>query len=156
NSTPADNRGNVIENVTMSHYGGGKCTAIAMANAVGEVRNNQVDGYQIGYGGWTMGPVWFHDNVATHTEYGFNIDSLNNDGVRIESNQIITPKKYGFVIGGGGVYRNFHIARNTVQIKDGGVIGLLFQGNVTESVIEENTFSAERSAGGNSIAIKNF
>jgi hypothetical protein len=156
NSTPADNNGNLIENVTMSQFHGGACTAIAVANALAEVRNNQVDGYQIGYGGWIMGAVWFHDNVAVHTEYGFNIDSLNNDGVKIESNQIIAPKKFGFVIGGGGTYTRFHIFRNTIQIKDGGVSGILFQGNVTKSVIEGNTLTAERSAAGNSLAIKNY
>jgi len=156
NSNPAQNHGNLIEHVTMSQFHGGLCTAIAVANALAEVRNNNVDGYQIGYGGWSMGAVWFHDNVAVRTDYGFNIDSLNNDGVKIESNQIIAPKKYGFVIGGGGIYTRFHIFRNTVQIKDGGVTGIVFQGNVTKSTIEYNTLSAERSAAGNSLAIKNY
>lgn len=156
NSDPTQNNNNLIENVTMSRFHGGLCTAIAVANALGEVRNNYVDGYQIGYGGWSMGPVWFHDNVAIHTDYGFNIDSLNNDGVKIESNQIIAPKKFGFVIGGGGNYTRFHIFRNTVQIKDGGVTGIVFQGNVTKSTIENNAFTAERPAAGNSIAIKNY
>jgi hypothetical protein len=156
NTNPAQNNGNLIENVTMSQFHGGLCTAIAVANALVEVRNNYVDGYQIGYGGWSMGRVWFHDNVAIRTDYGFNIDSLNNDGVKIESNQIIAPKKFGFVIGGGGTYTRFHIFRNTIQIKDGGVSGILFQGNVTKSVIEGNTLTAERSAAGNSIAIKNY
>jgi hypothetical protein len=153
NSSPSQNHGSIIENVTMSQFHGGLCTAIAVANAVAEVRNNSVDGYQIGYGGWSMGQVWFHDNVAIGGEYGFNIDSLNNDGVRIESNQIIAPKKFGFVIGGGGTYTNFRIANNTVQIKDGGVSGILFQGNVTKSVVIGNTF---QSAGGNSLAIKSY
>jgi hypothetical protein len=156
NSDPTQNHGNMIEHVTMSQFHGGLCTAIAVANALAEVRNNYVEGHQIGYGGWSMGAVWFHDNVAVRTEYGFNIDSLNNDGVKIESNQIIAPKKYGFVIGGGGIYTRFHIFKNTVQIKDSGVSGIVFQGNVTKSVIEDNTFAAERSAAGNSVAIKNF
>lgn|SRR5215471_9013741 len=156
NSDPTQNKNNLIENVTMSQFHGGLCTAIAVANALAEVRNNYVDGYQIGYGGWSMGPVWFHDNVAVHTDYGFNIDSLKNDGVKIESNRIIAPKKFGFVIGGGGVYTRFHIFQNTIQIKDGGVIGIVFQGNVTKSVIESNTLTAERSAAGNSLAIKNY
>ncbi len=155
NSTPADNNGNLIESVTMSQFHGGLCTAIAVANAVAEVRNNHVDGYQIGYGGWIMGAVWFHDNVAIRTEYGFNIDSLNNDGVRIESNQIIAPRKYGIVIGGGGTYTRFRLFRNTIQIKDGGVNGILLQGNVTKTTIENNTFTAEKSGVGNSVAIKN-
>src|SRR5262249_2481129 len=156
NTNPAQNNGNLIENVTMSQFHGGLCTAIAVANALGEVRNNYVDGYQIGYGGWSMGEEWFHDNGAIRTEYGFNIDSLKNDGVKIESNQIIAPRKYGFVIGGGGTYTRFHIFKNTVQIKDGGVTGIVFQGNVTKSVVEDNTLTAERSAGGNSLAIKNY
>src|SRR6266700_856799 len=153
NSTPAQNSGSIIEHINMSQFRGGACTAIAVANAVAEVRNNSVDGYQIGYGGWSMGPVWFHDNVATSTDYGFNIDSLNNEGVRIESNQIIGPRKYGFVIGGGGTYANFRISHNTIQIKDAGAIGLLFQGNVTKaSVLGNILLSSSR----NALAIKNF
>jgi hypothetical protein len=153
NSTPAQNSGSIIEHVNMSQFHGGACTAIAVANAVAEVRNNSVDGYQIGYGGWTMGPVWFHDNVATGTDYGFNIDSLNNEGVRIEANQIIGPRKYGFVIGGGGTYANFRISHNTIQIKDAGAIGILFQGNVTKASILGNVLL---SSSRNAIAIKNF
>ena len=156
NADPMQNKNNLIENVTMSQFHGGLCTAIAVANALAEVRNNYVDGYQIGYGGWSMGPVWFHDNVAIHTDYGFNIDSLKNDGVKIESNRIIAPKKFGFVIGGGGVYTHFHIFQNSIQIKDGGVVGIVFQGNVTKSVIENNTLTGEHSAAGNSLAIKNY
>jgi hypothetical protein len=155
NSTPAPNSGNIIEHVSMSQFHGGAVCAIAIANVLAEVRNNSVDGYQIGYGGWSMGPVWFHDNVATGTDYGFNIDSLNNDGVRIESNQIIGPRKYGLVIGGGGTYKNFSIFHNTVQIKDGGVIGILFQGNVTKASVIDNSLRAEKSSSGNAIAIKN-
>jgi hypothetical protein len=156
NSDPTQNHDNLVEHVTMSQFHGGLCTAIAVANALGEVRNNYVDGYQIGYGGWSMGAVWFHDNVAFRTDYGFNIDSLKNDGVKIESNRIIAPKKFGFVIGGGGSYTRFHIARNTIQIKDGGVTGIVFQGNVTLSDILSNTFQADRSASRNSLAIKNY
>ncbi len=140
NSTPQDNSGNIIEHVTMSGYGGGRCTAIAIANALGEIRNNRVEGYQIGYGGWTLGSVWFHDNVAAGTEYGFNIDSLANSDVRIERNQIIHPRKYGIVVGGGGTYSHFMITGNTIEIDSGGVIGLVLQGNVTNSIIEGNKF----------------
>lgn len=145
NSTPRDSSGNVIERVNMSGYGGGACTAIAIANAVGEVRDNKVEGYQIGYGGWVLGPVWFHDNVALGTEYGFNIDSLVNQGVRIERNQIIHPRNYGIVIGGGGTYSGFIIANNTVRIDRAGVIGLLFQGNVTDALVQGNNFLWEGS-----------
>lgn len=147
NASPADNNHNVIENVTMTDFHGGACTAIAVANAVGEVRNNMVDGYQIGYGGWSMGEVYFHDNTAANTVYGFNIDSLNNNGVRIESNHIIHPQKYGFVIGGGGTYANFKILNNTVLLNKPGAAGLLFQGNVTHATVAGNTLQVEGPSG---------
>jgi hypothetical protein len=143
NSSPTDNSGNIIERVSMSSYGGGKCTAIAMANAVGEVRNNRVEGYQIGYGGWTMGQVSFHDNVAVETEYGFNIDSLVNKSVVIERNQIVHPRSYGIVIGGSGTYDSFQVRGNTVQINRPGVIALVLQGNVNNALIADNSFLAE-------------
>jgi hypothetical protein len=145
NSTPRGSSGNVIERVNMSSYGGGACTAIAMANVLGEVRDNKVEGYQIGYGGWLLGPVWFHDNVAVGTQYGFNIDSLVNQGVRIERNQIMHPRNYGIVIGGGGTYNGFIIANNTVRIDQPGVVGLLFQGNVRDAVVQGNSFLWEGS-----------
>ncbi|HEX4604017.1 MAG TPA: hypothetical protein VH724_08505, partial [Candidatus Angelobacter sp.] len=88
---PAQNHGNLIENVSMTRHFGNLCTAIAVANATAEVRNNLVEGYQIGYGGWDLGETVFHDNTAINTEYGFNIDSLVNNGVRIENNKIIHP-----------------------------------------------------------------
>lgn len=140
NSTPRDNSGNLVERVSMSNYAGGPCTAVAIANALAEVRNNRVEGYEIGYGGWVMGPVWFHDNVAIGTEYGFNIDSLANQGVRIEHNQIIHPRKYGIVIGGSGTYKGFIIEENTIRLDQPGTIGLLFQGNVTDTVVRGNKF----------------
>jgi hypothetical protein len=140
NSSPQDNSGNVIEHVTMSGYGGGRCTAIAMANGWGEIRYNRVEGYQIGYGGWILGRVNFHDNVALDTEYGFNIDSLVNSDVRIERNQITHPRKYGIVVGGAGTYDHFVIKDNTIEMDASGVIGLVFQGNVTSSVVEGNNF----------------
>ena len=143
NASPADNNHNIIENVVMTDFYGGACTAIAVANAIGEVRNNMVNGYQIGYGGWSMGEVYFHDNTATNTDYGFNIDSLNNNGVRIESNRIIHPQKYGFVIGGGGTYANFKILNNTVLLNKPGAAGLIFQGNVTHATVAGNKLQVE-------------
>jgi hypothetical protein len=137
-SSPEDNRGNVIERVRMSEYGGGACTAIAVANALVEVRNNRVEGYGIAYGGWVLGPVRFHDNIAIGTEYGFNIDSLANRSVIIERNLIVAPRKYGIVIGGGGTYDNFIIKDNTIQIRQTGVVALVFRGNVTNSLIQGN------------------
>lgn len=139
-SSPEDNHGNVIERVSMSQYGGGACTAIAVAGAVAEVRNNQVDGYGIAYGGWQMGPVRFHDNVSIGSEYGFNIDSDVNRGVIIDRNLILNPRKYGIVIGGGGTYAGFIITNNTIQIDQSGVTGLIFRGNVTDARVRANKF----------------
>lgn len=138
--SPQENRDNIIERVNMSGYGGGACTAITVANAMAEVRNNKVEGYGNAYGGWAMPPVWFHDNLAVDTEYGFNIDSLVNQGVRIERNQIIYPRKYGIVVGGGGTYDHLVIKDNTIEMDKSGVIGLVFQGNVTNAAVEGNKF----------------
>ena len=149
-----EDSGNIIERVHMSDFGGGACTAIAMAGVIGEVRNNTVEGYGIAYGGWSMGPVWFHDNIAVNTEYGFNIDSLRNEGVRIERNRIIHPRKYGIVIGGGGTYTNFRILENTIEINKSGVIGVIFQGNVTGTVFRGNSILA--AAGVKAVAISNY
>lgn len=139
-SSPEDNRDNIIERVNMSGYGGGACTAIAIANAVAEVRNNRVDGYGIAYGGWQMGPVRFHDNISIGSEYGFNIDSLTNRGVVIERNLILNPRKYGIVIGGSGTYAGFIITNNTIQIDQPSVTGLIFRGNVTDALVRANKF----------------
>ncbi|HET7871844.1 MAG TPA: hypothetical protein VFL42_04990 [Terriglobales bacterium] len=140
---PTENNSNLIERVRMSGFGGGQCTGIAVANAVAEVRNNTVDGLQIGYGGWIMGPVWFHDNTAANTDYGFNVDSLANRDVRIEANQIVHPRKYGIVVGGRGTYAGFTIAGNTIRIDKAGVVGVLFRGNVTGAVVIGNSIVAE-------------
>jgi hypothetical protein len=153
-SQPEENNGNLIERVRLSNFGGGKCTAIAVANAVAEVRNNVVEGLQIGYGGWVMGPVWFHDNVARDTEYGFNIDSLDNHGVRIERNQIIHPRSYGIVVGGTGAYEGFKISGNTIQINKPGVIGLVFSGNVTGADVSGNAILADSKV--RATAIRNY
>jgi hypothetical protein len=155
NVSPSENKGNIIENVTMTDFHGGLCTAIAVANAVGIVRNNVVDGYQIGYGGWSMGPVAFLNNTAINTEYGFNIDSLANDGVRIDSTRIIHPRKYGLVIGGGGTYSNFKITNNTIELDKTKAIGLVFQGNVTKAMLSGNKILADNSAGAHATAIVN-
>ncbi len=153
-SLPTENNGNVIERVRLSDFGGGTCTAIAVANAVAEVRNNVVEGLQIGYGGWVMGPVWFHDNVALETEYGFNIDSLANRGVRVERNQIIHPRKYGIVVGGEGTYEGFKISGNTIEINKPGVIGLVFSGDVTKAVVSGNSIVADSPV--KATAIRNY
>jgi hypothetical protein len=155
-SKPGQNRGNLIENVSMTQAFGTVCTAIAIGNATAEVRNNLVDGYQIGYGGWDLGETVFHDNTAINTEYGFNIDSLVNRGVRIERNKIIHPRKYGFVVGGGGTYANFKFLDNTVQFDKSGSVGFIFQGNVTGAIIAGNKVLADTASGARSIAVRNY
>jgi hypothetical protein len=130
-SKPEQNGGNVIERVYMSRHFGNVCTAIAVANATAEVRNNLVDGYQIGYGGWDLHDTVFHDNTAVNTEYGFNIDSLANSGVRIERNKILNPRKYGIVIGGEGTFAGFKFLNNVIQLDKPGTFGFVFNGNVT-------------------------
>ena len=150
------NRGNLIEHVTMTKHFGDVCTAIAVANAQAEVRNNLVDGYQIGYGGWDLGETVFHDNIATNTDYGFNIDSLVNNGVRIENNQIIHPRKYGFVVGGEGTFAKFKFVNNTVKIEKSGIIGFVFRGNVTGAVIMGNKLIADSGSAGSATAFRNY
>src|SRR5262249_38169952 len=143
-------------NVTMRGSSGASGCGIVIANATGEVRNSSVEGYPIGYGGWKMGEIYFHDNIATDTEYGFNIDSWDNNGVRIESNQIIHPRKYGVVVGGEQNFTNFRILNNTVKIGRSGVVGLMFRGNVTHTLIAGNKFIAESSSAAKSMAIRNY
>ncbi|HZI57773.1 MAG TPA: right-handed parallel beta-helix repeat-containing protein [Verrucomicrobiae bacterium] len=142
-SKPEQNRGNVIERVYMSRHFGNVCTAIAVANATAEVRGNLVDGYQIGYGGWDLHDTVFHDNTAVNTEYGFNIDSLANSGVRIERNKILNPRKYGIVIGGEGTFAGFKFLNNVIQLDKPGTFGFVFNGNVTGAVISGNKILVE-------------
>src|SRR6267142_4602572 len=142
NSSPS--QGNVIEYVTMSAWGGGSCTAIVMANAIGSVRFNVVDGYEKGFGGWSMGQVWMYDNFALNTSYGFNIDSLNNDGVNIWFNEIRHPLSYGIVVGSpGGQFSNFGIIYNTISIASDSVTGIVLGGNVTNSIVGRNNIIAD-------------
>src|SRR5882757_1701791 len=101
-ASPTTSADNIVEYVTMDHWAAGKCTAVAIANTVTEVRYNKVIGYQIAYGGWQMSSVRFHDNDAIDGQYGFNIDSLINRGVVIKHNQVVHPRAYGMVIGGTG------------------------------------------------------
>ena len=155
-SQPAQNRDNIIEKVTMSRSFDLVCTAIAVANATAEVRNNLVDGYQIGYGGWDLHGTVFHDNIAINTDYGFNIDSLVNRDVRIERNQIIHPRKYGFVVGGPGTYADFKFLNNTVQIDRSGAAGFIFIGNVTGAAIVGNKIVPDTPSAARATAIKNY
>ncbi|MGA9798330.1 MAG: hypothetical protein WBQ68_04940 [Terriglobales bacterium] len=134
--------GNVIEHVTLDHWGGGECTAIAVGNSVSEIRYNTVVGYWSGYGGWRISNVHFHDNQAIDTVYGFNIDSLNNSGVVISHNQIVHPQSYGIVIGGIGQFRNFSISENTITLASPGsrktLFGMIEQGNVEAAQVIGN------------------
>jgi len=144
-----ESSGNVVEYVTMDHWGSGKCTAIAIDNAIAEVRYNTVVGYQVAYGGWKMSGVRFHDNYAIQTPYGFNIDSLQNSGVVISHNQIVHPLSYGMVIGGIGQFSNFLISGNTITMASPApwstLYGLIFQGNVTGAQVTGNKIISDHS-----------
>lgn len=132
-----DNQGNIIEHVTMDHWAGGRCTAITIAGGEGEVRNNKVVGYHIGYGGWSMSNVNFHDNQAIETTYGFNIDSWQNKGIVIAHNEIVHPK-FGVVVGGNGDFTDFSILDNTITAGTDTMNGLVFQGHVKGAHVLRN------------------
>jgi hypothetical protein len=155
-SKPGQDRDNIIENVSMKQSFCIVCTAICVANATAEVRNNLVDGFQIGYGGWDLAGGSFHDNTAINTDYGFNIDSLVNNGVMIERNKIIHPRRFGFVVGGEATFANFKFLDNTVQIDRSGVIGFVLRGNVTGAVIVGNKLLADNSSGASATAFKSY
>jgi hypothetical protein len=155
-SKPGQDRDNIIENVSMKQTVCLVCTAICVANATAEVRNNVVEGVQIGYGGWDLAGGSFHDNTAINTDYGFNIDSLVNKGVTIERNKIIHPRKFGFAVGGEATFANFKFLDNTVQIDRSGVIGFVLRGNVTGAVIMGNKLLADNSSGASATAFKNY
>lgn len=155
-SKPGQNRDNIIENVSMKQTVCLVCTAICVANATADVRNNVVEGVQIGYGGWDLAGGSFHDNTAINTDYGFNIDSLVNNGVTIERNKIIHPRKFGFAVGGETTFANFKFLDNTVQIDRSGAIGFVFRGNVTGAVIMGNKLLADNSSGASATAFKNY
>jgi hypothetical protein len=155
-SRPGQDRDNIIENVSMKQSVCLVCTAICVANAIAEVRNNLVEGVQIGYGGWDLAGGSFHDNTAINTDYGFNIDSLVNNGVTIERNKIVHPRRFGFVVGGEATFANFKFLDNTVQIDRSGVIGFVLRGNVTGAVIVGNKVLADNSSGASATAFKNY
>jgi hypothetical protein len=155
-SKPGQDRDNIIENVSMKQSACIVCTAICVANATAEVRNNVVEGVQIGYGGWDLAGGSFHDNTAINTDYGFNIDSLVNNGVTIERNKIVHPRKFGFAVGGDTTFANFKFLDNTVQIDRSGAIGFVLRGNVTGAVIMGNKLLADNSSGASATAFKNY
>jgi len=164
---PQQNTGTIIENVTVSKPGtpmmqgelpGGTTDGIVVNNAVAEVRNNTVDGYAVAYGGWAMGPVLFHDNIAKNVQYGFNADSFDNIGVILEANKIIHPASYGIVIGGGDgtrTFQNWNVINNSIQLNQANSVGLILRGQVKNSTFSDNTVSSDNSAG-NLTAILSF
>ena len=146
---PAKNVGNIVEYVTMSNFGKGKCTAIALANAAGEVRFNRVESYFIAYGGWNLSHgSRFHDNVSVNTVFGFNVDSLSNTGFVIEHNQIVHPAKYGIVVGETGTFTNFELRDNTILLNASHSIGILFQGHASQGVVIGNSLTPEGTPSG--------
>jgi len=148
NGAPSESRGNLVEKTTLEKPGkrvghgrspGG--SGIGVANASAEVRNNLVQGYEIGYGGWSLREVWFHDNVAKDTGYGFNVDSFDNLGVLLESNQIIHPVAYGIVIGGSHPEQRFsgwRVLNNTIELSSPDTIGIVLQGQVKGATFSGN------------------
>ncbi len=143
--TPSpENQGNLIEHVSMDLWHGGQCTAIAISGGGGEIRNNKVVGYNIGYGGWSMTNVNYHDNVAIDTPYGFNIDSWENKQITIAHNEIIHPK-YGIVIGGNGNFHEFSVHDNTITAGPGTMNAVIFQGHVKQVQIVHNKIRSEGS-----------
>jgi hypothetical protein len=155
---PQQNTGNIIEHVTVSNPGramlngspaGGAMDGIVVNNVVAEVRNNVVDGYQVGYGGWNMGAVQFHDNIARNIQYGFNTDSFNNNGVMVQNNQFTRPSSYGIVIGGGDPsvsFSHWTVTGNTIELGNTGATGLVLRGQVRQSTFANNTISADSGA----------
>jgi hypothetical protein len=148
--SPTESNGNVVEYVSMDHWASGKCTAVAIANAIAEVRYNTVIGHHIAYGGWLMSDVYFHDNSAIGSVYGFNIDSLYNSGVVINHNQIVHSLSYGLVIGGIGQFMNFSISDNTISLAGNHPgntsYGVIFNGNVSGARVTGNRIGSDQAS----------
>lgn len=111
---PQVSSGNLIENIVVTQPGrpviadsppGGEMDGIVFNNAMGEVRNSVVEGYFIAFGGWNIDHVSIHDNIIRDTHYGFNADSFSNNNITLQSNQIIHPRQYGIIMGGGLSWR---------------------------------------------------
>ncbi|MGC2695845.1 MAG: hypothetical protein WA738_08640 [Candidatus Angelobacter sp.] len=148
---PQVNTGSIIENVTVSKPGqamsndspaGGAHDGIVVNNAVAEVRNNVVEDYPVAYGGWAMGPVWFHDNISKNCLYGFNSDSFRNDSVTLQSNSFLHNLRYGIVIGGGDgkhAFTNWTVRSNTVAMGAPRSAGIVIRGEVLNATFSDNT-----------------
>lgn len=150
------NRDNLVENVAIGRPGkpiyqgefpGGKMDGIVINNATAEVRHNLVEGAFIGYGGWQMNEVNFHDNIARNTGYGFNADSLPNLRVTLKNTQIIHPAFYGAVIGGarpGQEFSEWMVSGNTIVLGASGSTGIVLLGQVFKSTFSGNTITSDR------------
>lgn len=164
---PQQNTANIIENVTVSNPGqavvsgsppGGAMDGIVVNGAVAEVRKNVVDGYQVGYGGWAMGPVWFHDNISRNTQYGFNADSFNNQGVIVQANQFIHPSRYGIVLGGSDLshsFSNWSVQGNSISLNTSNSAAIVLRGQVRDAIFSDNTIASDAAAD-NQIAIWSY
>jgi hypothetical protein len=147
--------GNLIESVTVAKPGrpmtansppGGIMDGIVVNSVVAEIRNNDVEGYYIAYGGWSMNQVWFHDNISRNSSYGFNADSFTNNGIILQSNQFIHPAKYGMVIGGfipNQTFANWNVSNNSIQMNASGSTGIVLHGQVQNSFFSGNTIQSD-------------
>jgi len=150
---PQVSSGSIVERVNVTQPGrpvasgsppGGASDGIVVSNAVAEIRNNLVDGYAIGYGGFGMGPAVFHDNTTQNTQYGFNADSFDNNGVVVRSNQFIRPSSFGIVIGGGPAltFMNWTVDSNHIELSHDFSTALVLRGQVQNSTFINNTVTS--------------
>ena len=92
--------------------------------------------------------VWFHDNFALENPTnGFIIDSLDNDGVIFEFNEVIHPGRWGIIIGGGGEYSRFRISDNLMELGNDSAVAFVVQPHVTNSAIVRNLLVLDKNAG---------
>ncbi len=167
-ANPNTSSDNLVENVIVSQPGramigdspvGGAMDGIVVNNASAEIRNNDVDGYAIGYGGWAMGTVSFHDNTSHDTVYGFNVDSFSNNGITLQSNQFTHPVLYGIVIGGPSAqqsFSNWSVNNNTITLNTSGTLGLALGGQVQNSSFTGNTIQVDNKSAQNLRGILSF
>jgi hypothetical protein len=152
---PQVSSGNLIENATVTQPGrpvtagsppGGEMDGIVMNNAMGEIRNNVVEGYFIAFGGWNIANVSIHDNTTRDTHYGFNADSWSNNNITLQSNQFIHPLQYGIIMGGGfagGTFANWSVVGNTITLNSTNSTGIGIQGEVQNSTFSGNTIQTD-------------
>lgn len=152
---------NLIENIVVTQPGrpvtadspaGGEMDGIVLNNAMGEVRNNVVEGYFIALGGWNIDHVSIHDNIIRDTHYGFNADSLSNNNITLQSNQFIHPREYGIIMGGGfpgATFANWTVVGNTITLNATNSSGIGIQGEVQNSTFAGNTIQSDSSSAHN-------